>query len=122
MPISVTLKYVTCRQTLLEKSKTSLFRKGKFTKKNVIGKRECSKVTFKSLQKLRTISDDRGIAETLSNFFVNIVPSLKISLILNYISKFKHPSIKVIKSRKKEEQTFTLRRFIYDIYCIAERK
>ena len=52
------------------------------------------------------------------NFFVNIVPSLKISpkenyetdvkndneLILTYINKFEnHPSIKVIKSRKKEE-------------------
>ena len=68
------------------------------------------------------ISDDMEIAETFNDFFVNIVPSLKISLkenyeadvgnnkepILNYINKFKnHPSIKVIKSRKKEEQTFT---------------
>ena len=53
---------------------------------------------------------------------MNIVPILKISPkencetdvgnanepILNYINKFKnHPSIKVIKSRKKEEQTLT---------------
>ena len=68
------------------------------------------------------ISEDMEIAETFSEFFVNIVPSLKISLkensetdvgndnkpILNYINKFKNnPSIKVIKSRKKEEQTFT---------------
>ena len=42
-----------------------------------------------------------------------VTPKLKESVytsksILNYINKFKHqPSIKVIKSRKKEEQTFT---------------
>ena len=62
------------------------------------------------------------IAKTFNKFFVNIVPSLKISPkenyetdvrnddkpILNYINKFKnHLSIKIIKSRKKEEQTFT---------------
>ena len=35
--------------------------------------------------------------------------------ILNYINKFKnHPSIKVIKSRKKEEQTFTFRYVSYE--------
>ena len=70
----------------------------------------------------KVISEDMEIAETFNEFFVNIVPSLKISPkenyetdvgndnepILNYINKFKnHPSIKVIKSRKKEEQTFT---------------
>ena len=62
------------------------------------------------------------IAETFNEFFVNIVLSLKISPkqnyeadvdndnepIVNYINKFKnHPNIKVVKSRKKEEQTFT---------------
>ena len=68
------------------------------------------------------ISDDREIAEKFNDFFVNIVPRLKISPkenyktddvandnepILNYINKFKnHPIIKVIKSRKKEELTF----------------
>ena len=66
----------------------------------------------------KVISEDMEIAETFNEFFVNIVPSLKISpkenyetdagndneAILNYINKFKnHPSIKVIKSRKKEE-------------------
>ena len=60
------------------------------------------------------ISEDMEIAETFNEFFVNIVPSLKISPketyetdigndtepILNYMGKFKnHPSIKVIKSR-----------------------
>ena len=70
----------------------------------------------------KVISEDMEIAVTFNEFFVNIVPSLKISpkenyetdvgndneSILNYINKFKnHPSIKVIKSRKKEEQTFT---------------
>ena len=69
------------------------------------------------------------LAETFNEFFVNIVSSLKISPkgnyetddgndnepILNYINKFKnHPSIKVIKSRKKEEQTFTFNYVSYD--------
>ena len=62
------------------------------------------------------------IAETFNEFFVNIALSLKISPkqnykadvdndnepIVNYINKFKnHPNIKVVKSRKKEEQNFT---------------
>ena len=35
--------------------------------------------------------------------------------ILNYINKFKnHPSIKVIKSKKKEEQTFTFSYVSYE--------
>ena len=77
----------------------------------------------------KVISEDMEIAETFNEFFVNIVPSLKISPkenyetdvgndnepILNYISKFKnHPSIKVIKSRKKEEQTFTFSYVSYE--------
>ena len=60
---------------------------------------------------------------------MNIVPSLKISPkenyetnvgninepILNYINKFKnHLSIKVIKSRKKEEQAFTFSYVSYE--------
>ena len=72
----------------------------------------------------KVISEDMEIAETFNEFFMNIVPSLKIwpkenyetdvgndnEPILNYINKFKnHPSIKVIKSRKKEKQTFTFR-------------
>ena len=77
----------------------------------------------------KVISEDMEIAETFNEFFVNIVPSLKISPkenyetdvgndnepILNYINKFKnHPSIKAIKSRKKEDQTFTLNYVSYD--------
>ena len=77
----------------------------------------------------KAISEDMEIAETFNEFFVNIVPSLKISPkenyetdvgndnepILNYINKFKnHPSIKVIKSRKKEEQTFTFNYVSYE--------
>ena len=77
----------------------------------------------------KVISEDMEIAETFNEFFVNIVPSLKIlpkenyetdvgndnEPILNYINKFKnHPSIKVIKSRKKEEQTFTFSYVSYE--------
>ena len=68
------------------------------------------------------------IAKTFNEFLTfNIVPSLKTSSkenyeinvgndnesILNYINKFKnHPSTKVIKARKKEEQTFTFNCFL----------
>ena len=77
----------------------------------------------------KVISEDMEIAKTFNEFFVNIVPRLKISPkenyetdvgndnepILNYINKFKnHPSIKVIKSRKKEEQTFTFSYVSYE--------
>ena len=49
-----------------------------------------------------------------------VTPKLKESVytsksILNYINKFKnHPSIKLIKSRKKEKQTFTFRYVSYE--------
>ena len=77
----------------------------------------------------KVIPEDMQIAEIFNKFFVNIVPSLKIlpkenyetdvgndnEPILNYINKFKnHPSIKVIKSRKKEEQTFTFSYVSYE--------
>ena len=77
----------------------------------------------------KVISEDMEIAEKFNEFFVNIVSSLKISPkenyetdlgndnepISNYINKFKsHPSIKVIKSRKKEEQTFAFSYVSYE--------
>ena len=75
------------------------------------------------------MSGQMEIAETFNEFFENIVPSLKISpkenyetdagndneSILNYINKFKnHPSIKVVESRKKEEQTFPFNYVSYE--------
>ena len=75
----------------------------------------------------KVISEDMEIAETFNEFFVNIVSSLKISPkenyetdvgndnepILNYINKFKnHPSIKVIKSRKKKSKLLLLAMFL----------
>ena len=75
----------------------------------------------------KVISDDIEIAETFNEVVVNIVLSLKLlpkenyetevgndnESILNYINKFKnHPNIKVIKPRKKEEQTFTFNCFL----------
>ena len=85
----------------------------------------------------KVISEDMEITETFNEFFVNIVPSLKISLkenyeadvgndnkpILNYINKFKnHPSIKVIKSKKKEEPTFTFGYVSYEEVLTEIRK
>ena len=75
----------------------------------------------------KVISDDIEIAQTFNEVVVNIVLSLKLlskenyetevgndnETILNYINKFKnHPNIKVIKPRKKEEQTFTFNCFL----------
>ena len=72
----------------------------------------------------KVISEEMEISETFNEFFVNIVPSLKISPkenyetdvrndqepILNYINKFKnHPSTKVIKSKKRANFYFQLR-------------
>ena len=77
----------------------------------------------------KVISEDMEIAEKFNEFSVNIVPSPKISPkenyetdvgndnepILNYTNNFKnHPSIKVIKSRKKEEQTFAFSYVSYE--------
>ena len=59
----------------------------------------------------KVISDDREIAVTFNDFFVKVVPSLKMSpkenydadvendneLIINYISKFKNHNYKIIK-------------------------
>ena len=82
-----------------------------------------------SLEVEKVISDDMEIAKRFNEFFVNIVPILKISPkenyetyvgndnepILNYINKFKnHPSIKTIKSKKKEEQTFSFSYVSYE--------
>ena len=110
--------------------KPLFFRKGKFTNKNFVREKgnDLSDPEI-SAQVEKVISDDMEIAETFNEFFVDIVPSLKVSpkenyeadvgnddeSILNYINKLKnHPSIKVIKSRKKEEQTFTFSYVSYE--------
>ena len=77
----------------------------------------------------KVISDHSGIGRTFNEFFGNIYTSLKIlpkkncetdvrndnHPILNYINKCKnHPSIKSIKSRKKEDQTFTFNYVSYE--------
>ena len=107
----------------MEKSKTSFSKKVNLqTKTLLVEKANDLNDPEISSEVEKVISEDMEIAETFNEFFVNIVPSLKISPkgnyetdvgndnkpILNYINKFKnHPSIKVIKSWKKEEQTFT---------------
>ena len=75
----------------------------------------------------KVISDDWKMAKTFNEFFENIAPSLKIlpkeitksdvgndiEPTSNYINNLTdHPSIRVIKSRKKEEQTFILIMFL----------
>ena len=95
----------------------------------LVEKRNALSDTKISSEVKKVISDDREIAETFNKFFVNIVPSLKISTkenyetnvgnykesVLNYINKFNNrPSIKVTKSRKKEEQTFTFNYVSYE--------
>ena len=103
----------------MEKSKTSFFRKGKITNKNLIVEKgnDLSDSEIHS-EVGKVISDDMEIAKTINELFVNNIPNLRIlskendetdvgndnEPILNYINKFKnHPSIKFIKSRKKEK-------------------
>ena len=115
----------------MEKSETSFFRKGKFkkTKITLVEKGNALRDPENFSEVEEVISDDREIAKIFNDFFVQIVPSFKISpkenyetdvgndneAILNYINKFKnHSSIEVIKSRKKEEQTFAFNYVRYE--------
>ena len=108
-------------------SKTSFIKKDKFTNKYFAsGKRECFKWPWTLF---RSWESDSEIAETFSDFFVIVIANLKIlpkenyetdeenknEPILNYNNKFEnHSRIKVIKSRKKDEQTFTLNYVSYE--------
>ena len=67
---------VTNNKKISEKSKTSLFRKYKFIIKNYKkGNALCDPEISSEVEKV--ISSDRGIAETLNEFFVNKFPVLK---------------------------------------------
>ena len=69
----------------MEKSKTSFFKKGKFTNKNFAsGEREWFRWAWNPSEVEKVISEDMEIAETFNRFFVNIVPSLKILPKENY--------------------------------------
>ena len=65
--------------------KPLFFRKGKFTNKNFVREKgnDLSDPEI-SAQVEKVISDDMEIAETFNEFFVDIVPSLKISPKENY--------------------------------------
>ena len=64
------------------------------------------------------ISEDMETPDIFNDFFVNIVPSLKILPEENYqidVNKFKtHPIIKVIKYRKTDKQRFTFNYVFYE--------
>ena len=65
----------------MKKIETSFFQKGKFTNKNFVREKgnDLSDPEI-SAQVEKVISDDMEIAETLNEFFVDIVPSLTTSL------------------------------------------
>ena len=75
------------------------------------------------------ISEDQAVAEVFNTFFVNIVPNLKIPTNHNYDADFlvtndqvanalnelrNHPSIIMIKNRRKTDQCFSFGPVTYD--------
>ena len=77
----------------------------------------------------KIISEDQTVAEVFNKFFINIVPNMKISTdhgydnyfiatddqVTNSINKFRnHPSIIMIKSKKKNYQSFSFGPVTYD--------
>ena len=101
-----------------------------------MGKREISNEAENPSEIETVISDDREVAETSNHYILNIVPSLKISPkenykpdiwnandpSLNYISKSRnHPTIQLIKSIKKERQTFIFNYVSYEEVLVKSR-
>ena len=91
----------------MEKSKTSFSRTGKFTKLLLVEQGNDLSDPEISSEVKKMISEELEIAEAFNEFFVNIVPSLKMSPnenyetdlandgepILSYMNKFKnHPA------------------------------
>ena len=77
----------------------------------------------------KTISEDWAVAEVFNNFFVNIVPNLKISIdhdfdtdfiatddqVTNAVNKFRNqPSIIMIKNKKRNDRSFSFGPVTYD--------
>ena len=70
----------------------------------------------------KVISEDQAVAEVFNRFFINIAPKLKISPNHNYdtdfinaLNKFRnHPSINMIKSKRKIDQCFSFAPVTYD--------
>ena len=113
------IRYVTNNKTFWRKVKPLFWEKVNFANKNFpSGKREWFKWPWNIFGSWES---DKEIVEIFNEFFVNMVPSLKISPkenyktdvgndnepILNYINMFKnHPSMKTLKSRKKIRANF----------------
>ena len=77
----------------------------------------------------KVISEDQAVAEVFNKFFINIVPNLKIPTNHNYdtdflvtndqvanaLNKFRnHPSIIMIKNKRKTDQCFSFGSVKYD--------
>ena len=69
------------------------------------------------------ISEDQVVAEIFNKFFINIVPNLKIPTnhnydngqVINALKKFRnHPSIVMIKNKRKNGQCFSFGPVTYD--------
>ena len=88
-----------------------------------------SKVGQEQIVSEKVILEDQAVAEVFSKFFINIVPNLKIPTSQFYdtyflvtndqapnaLNKFRnHPSITMIKNKRKADQCFSFGPVIYD--------
>ena len=99
------------------------------SKITLIEKKVASREGQEQIVSEKVISEDQAVAEVFNKFFINIVPNLKISPNHNYdtdfivtndqvtnaLNKFRnHPSIVMIKSKRKIDQCFSFGPVTYD--------
>ena len=95
----------------------------------LIDKKVISGVGQEKIVSEKVISEDQAVAEVLNKFFINIVPNLKIPTnhkydtdflvtndkVANAVNKFrKHPSIIMIKNKRKTDQCFSFDPVTYE--------
>ena len=99
------------------------------SKITLIEKKVVSGVGQEQIVSEKVISEDQAVAEVFNKFFINIVPNLKIPTNHNYdtdflvtndqvanaLNKFRnHPSIIMIKNKRKADQCFSFGPVTYD--------
>ena len=95
--------------------------------KNIVSQEGQEKIVSEKI-----ITEDQAVAEVFNNFFINIVPNLKISTdhgydndfiatddqVTNAVNKFRnHSSIIMIKNKKVADQSFSFGPVTYDDVC-----
>ena len=99
------------------------------SKTTLIEKKIASREGQEQIVSEKNILEDQAVAEVFSKFFINIIPNLKISPNPNYdtdfivindqvtnaLNKFRnHPSIVMIKTKRKIDQCFSFGPVTYD--------